>query len=246
MWGFITALLGATATVEPSFQVQLAFPIALAVVGGALIAGGAFAAFKGLSQDIPTFEKQQPELFAKLQAEAQGKFSGPFIADVAREQSLQRIQEQTFGLAVSQRGVSPALALQQAQAAQGEAAVETAGQAAVLRVQEQLAREQAAREAIFAAEGQERENALQKRALQFQLAGGLLSGGAGVIGAGAGVKGEADPLTDEIVRGSVRTGFDALTPSPSAPTAPTQGAAATGFGGGGIGTRPPTAGIEQF
>jgi len=205
---------------EPVSQVSLGFPIALAVVGGVMIAGGLYSAYKGLSQDIPTFEQQQPELFAKLEQEAQGKFSGPFIADVAREQALQRIQSQSFGLAVSQRGVSPALALQQAQAAQGEAAVETAGQTAVLRVQEQLSRTQSAREALFAAEGQERENALQKRQLTLQLAGGLISGGAAVAGAGVGGGGGQTAAQQAIQQGVTARGTRATAINLGAPASP--------------------------
>lgn len=215
MLTFFTAFLGAMSGLEPISQVSLGFPLALAVVGGVMIAGGLYSAYKGLSDEIPTFESQQPELFDQLQQEAQGKFSGPFIADVAREQALQRIQAQSFGLAVSQRGVSPALALQQAQAAQGKAAVETAGQTAVLRVQEQLSRTESAREALFAAEGQERENALQKRQLTLQLAGGLISGGAAVAGAGLGAGG--GETTQALAQAGTQQAAQAITPQAPLP-----------------------------
>ena len=180
MWNFAINLLGALpgdslANDLANMTVQIApFPIALAVIGGVMIAGGLYSAYKGMKQDIPTFAEQQPELFAQLQQESQGKFSGPFIADVAREQALQRTQAGAFGLAATgaSAGVSPALALQQAQAEQGRTSADIAGQTAIARVQEVTQRTESARQLLFTAEGQERENALQKRELLFQLAGG--------------------------------------------------------------------------
>jgi len=97
----------------------------------------------------------QNQLWAdELQRRAMGQ-GGPSVAEQQLQAGMDTQARQAMSLAASQRGVSPGMAMRQAQQAQGQMAAQTNQQSGILRAQEQQAAGQAYQQAIATGLSQE-------------------------------------------------------------------------------------------
>lgn len=113
-----------------------------------LSTGGAYefspAAFQMGTQNIQQYGGQAQQMYGRdpalndmLMAQAMG--TAPSAAEIQMQDALRRNQAASMGLAASQRGVAPGLALRQAQQSNAQMGMQTSVQAAALRAQEQQA-----------------------------------------------------------------------------------------------------------
>ena len=121
------------------------------------------------------FRGGQSDLAAALLARAQGQ-GGPSPAELQMRRGQEQASRRALGLAASQSGVAPGLALRQAQDAQSQMLLDTNQQTAILRSQEQMQAEQALGGLLQGARGQDL-GAASEQARLLQEAG-LFSAGA--------------------------------------------------------------------
>jgi hypothetical protein len=108
----------------------------------------------------------QNQLWAdELRKRAMGQ-GGPSAAEKQMQAGLDTQSRQALSLARSQRGVSPGMALRQAQQAQGQAGAQMNQQAGIMRAQEQQAAGQAYQQAI--GQGMSQEMAMNQARLAQQ------------------------------------------------------------------------------
>ena len=96
---------------------------------------------------------RQVGLADALQAQAEGR-GGPSIAEMQLRQSTDRTGAQAAGLIAAQRGINPGLAARLGAQAQAGASQQAAGQAAILRAQEQQAARAQLAQVLSGARGQ--------------------------------------------------------------------------------------------
>lgn len=156
--------------------------------------------------DNHAIAQQQQDFANQLKAQAAGT-GGPSAAEQQMKNAMNQNANNAYGVAASQRGVNPALAMRNAVQANDQAGLQAAGQTAAMRAQEQLNAQQqlggqlntmgsgAANYANMNLQGQ------MNNANNNQKTGGGLLGGIGALGAAIGLAdgGEVpdpDPLTD--------------------------------------------------
>lgn len=168
----------------------------------------------GYTPDFGSFgpSGEESQIMQALMARAQGK-GAPSPAELQQQAALQQQASQAQGMAAAQRGISPALAARQAQQAMGQAGMQAAQQAGVLRAQETMGAQQMA---LGAAQNQQNRRMMYEQMKQQEAdkqigrftgaltaAGSAMAGVPSMFGSEAGVGGQAPASTGMSPKGNV-------------------------------------------